>query len=373
MLVLPAIQYIGLIPYLILIIQLQEWQKKLSQLKVTQLPWDPAPPPPTHPVPSTATDRKPPPQPAPLPSNNNATPTPPVSNPLGNPGPRVKQEPGAYPTQSLPSNNYPLPLPQGPQNADIARQRAAAHLQQQFGARAGNQVAQLQHGSRLPPQAMPQQIPMKRENQEPQIKREPQEPIFKQEDQKPPMAIQHGGLSQQYKAPINPSQLDGPSDDMQAYRVEIARRRELIASQRGTGDRLFREHLLSSQQRLEGGGLMLPLDERYAPAPGVRRQIQTLEVGESSNSNNQGAIRDIGSLRSSLASAQGDAAGDDDDDEVDEDAINSDLDDPDEVGVDNNEEETDQVMLCTYDKVARVKNKWKCTLKDGILRVDGTE
>ena len=64
---------------------------------------------------------------------------------------------------------------------------------------------------------------------------------------------------------------------------------------------------------------------------------------------------------------------DDDEDEVDEDAINSDLDDPDEVGEENNEEETDQVMLCTYDKVARVKNKWKCTLKDGILRVDGSE
>lgn len=204
---------------------------------------------------------------------------------------------------------------------------------------------------------------MKRENQEPQIKREAQEPIFKQEDQI---------SSQQYKAPINPSQLDGPSNDLQTYRAEVARRRELIASQRGAGDRLFREHQLQSQQRLEGGGLMVPLDERSVPAPGVRRQIQAPEMGESSNSAIQWAVDDIISAQSSLARAQGDAAGDDDE-EVDEDAINSDLDDPDEVGEENNEEETDQVMLCTYDKVARVKNKWKCTLKDGILRVDGSE
>lgn len=119
---------------------------------------------------------------------------------------------------------------------------------------------------------------------------------------------------------------------------------------------------------------MLPLEERYMPSAGTRRQVNALEMGENSASNNGGTFRDVGSAQSSLARFQGDATGDDDDDdEVDADAINSDLDDPDEMGEENNEEETDQVMLCTYDKVARVKNKWKCTLKDGILRVDGNE
>ena len=48
------------------------------------------------------------------------------------------------------------------------------------------------------------------------------------------------------------------------------------------------------------------------------------------------------------------------DEEVDEDAINSDLDDPD----DDQEEDDDDddsmghIMLCMYDKVQRVKNKW---------------
>lgn len=30
-------------------------------------------------------------------------------------------------------------------------------------------------------------------------------------------------------------------------------------------------------------------------------------------------------------------------------------------------------ILCTYDKVQRVKNKWKCTLKDGVMSVGGKE
>ena len=52
--------------------------------------------------------------------------------------------------------------------------------------------------------------------------------------------------------------------------------------------------------------------------------------------------------------------GEDDEDIDDEDAINSDLDDPDE---DRDEDEVDDeglgnIMLCMYDKVQRVKNKW---------------
>ena len=78
--------------------------------------------------------------------------------------------------------------------------------------------------------------------------------------------------------------------------------------------------------------------------------------------------------------AQYDGAGDDQDeriavkDEHDEDAINSDLDDPEDPVDDTDEMSPNQeVMLCTYDKVQRVKNKWKCTLKDGILVTGGKE
>jgi len=57
-------------------------------------------------------------------------------------------------------------------------------------------------------------------------------------------------------------------------------------------------------------------------------------------------------------------------------AINSDLDDSDTEA----EEEADEVashdtdiVFCTYDKVARVKNKWKCTLKDGMIHINGKD
>ena len=63
-------------------------------------------------------------------------------------------------------------------------------------------------------------------------------------------------------------------------------------------------------------------------------------------------------------------------DEDDEDAINSDLDDSDEDGQgqmgDDDDEPGDQI-LCTYDKVQRVKNKWKCVLKDGVMSTGGKE
>ena len=61
--------------------------------------------------------------------------------------------------------------------------------------------------------------------------------------------------------------------------------------------------------------------------------------------------------------------------EHDSDAINSDLDDPEDdlANGDDSDDETMDYMLCTYDKVQRVKNKWKCTLKDGILTTNKRE
>ncbi|KAI5845021.1 transcription factor IIA, alpha/beta subunit [Morchella snyderi] len=66
--------------------------------------------------------------------------------------------------------------------------------------------------------------------------------------------------------------------------------------------------------------------------------------------------------------------GDSDEDIADEDAINSDLDDPEDDEIDNeDEDEVPQIMLCMYDKVQRTKNKWKCVLKDGVLTINGKE
>ncbi|KAI0683141.1 transcription factor IIA, alpha/beta subunit [Cytidiella melzeri] len=56
----------------------------------------------------------------------------------------------------------------------------------------------------------------------------------------------------------------------------------------------------------------------------------------------------------------------------DDEAINSDLDDSDS---DDDGDEVGggagtDIVFCTYDKVARVKNKWKCVLKDGMIHVN---
>lgn len=57
-------------------------------------------------------------------------------------------------------------------------------------------------------------------------------------------------------------------------------------------------------------------------------------------------------------------------------AINSDLDDSDSEGEEDAEEDgpgDGNIVFCTYDKVARVKNKWKCVLKDGVIHINGKD
>lgn len=69
-----------------------------------------------------------------------------------------------------------------------------------------------------------------------------------------------------------------------------------------------------------------------------------------------------------------DGLGDDDDIFNDSDDINSDLDDDIESEKeDEDAEQEGQIMLCLYDKVQRVKNKWKCTLKEGIANIHGRD
>lgn len=56
--------------------------------------------------------------------------------------------------------------------------------------------------------------------------------------------------------------------------------------------------------------------------------------------------------------------------------INSDLDDSDEDDDDDDDDdelENGMIMLCLYDKVQRVKNKWKYVLKDGIANINGKD
>ncbi|KAG5438832.1 hypothetical protein PCANB_002552 [Pneumocystis canis] len=62
-------------------------------------------------------------------------------------------------------------------------------------------------------------------------------------------------------------------------------------------------------------------------------------------------------------------------DGIDSDSINSDLDsEPNSNPEDGPEhDDSNQLVLCLYDKVQRTKNKWKCVLKDGIIGMGGKD
>jgi transcription initiation factor TFIIA large subunit len=209
-----------------------------------------------------------------------------------------------------------------------------SNMHSKYGAAAANSVSQLQAqaalslpGQQRPPNGLAPNVPQ-------DIK---------------PMQQPYPGVAPPQRAPYQPPpQTDGASDAFTEWKAEVARRREYAQrqNQNGEGDRMLMTQLRLDALRMEGGGLMLPLDERA----GLPRQI----------SSDQAPF-----------SAQTDGPADDED----EDAINSDLDDPDDLVADDPEgdDAVGQVMLCTYDKVQRVKNKWKCTLKDGILSTGGKE
>lgn len=190
-----------------------------------------------------------------------------------------------------------------------------------------------------------------------------------------------GGTSPQQKNGA-PPQTDGATDPSSSWDIIMQTRRADGSSSttRIEADATLRQHVLSTGQAMEGGGLMLPLHQRVKPPPkGTKRKL-TLPIRPSTATLPPTSLppQCDGNL---------DSESDDDDaiktepapdlfeEEVDEDAINSDLDDPDEnIASDQDDDDNmAQIMLCMYDKVQRVKNKWKCTLKDGVLTVNGRE
>lgn len=125
-------------------------------------------------------------------------------------------------------------------------------------------------------------------------------------------------------------------------------------------DGLIREQIEARGRAMEGGGLMLPMKEHNKRSrvkisrqrKVIPKENKILGGGDANDSDDEDKIKD----------------------EDDEDAINSDLDDPDEPGDDDSDDDSTQwVMLCMYDKVQRVKNKWKCVMKDGVLTINGKD
>ncbi|RWQ92233.1 putative transcription factor TFIIA complex subunit Toa1 [Paecilomyces variotii] len=356
----------------------KSWQQKLSSLGVAHFPWDPPPQPapqPQNPIlPPTATV----PSNAPKPPSTQQPQAPQQQIPQSHPGvtPSLQAPvPGQLPVSGPPSNangqpriktepglNGPMnQMPQAPSNPQSARERAANMLQQRYGPAATTSISQLQAQSQaalsLPGQPRPAN---------------PQMPNGQGQDIKPQ---QYQNVNQPQSTPVGNAQTDGASDGLMEWKAEVARRREAAARQNGEGDRLLREQLRLQALSLEGGGLMLPLDEQDLSSKIAKRRVLSHSMRSTSEDIVPGATPTMAPSISSLPRPQYDGPDDDDKVEDDEDAINSDLDDPDDLIAEEHEGEdaVGQVMLCTYDKVQRVKNKWKCTLKDGILTTGGKE
>lgn len=256
----------------------------------------------------------------------------PVTQPPTMAGPRIKTEPGTN-GQAVPPN-MTNPMASGAP-LHSARERAMNNVLHKYGPAAAQTVSQLQQ----PGQAYQPQMHAPN-GQMPQIKQEPTYP------------------------PMGPGQTDGAGDSLSDWKAEVARRRE--AAQNGDGDRLLREHLKQQMLGFEGGGLLQPSSGTGSSGAAARSATLVSSLNQGNTEPSASTPRIPG---------QFDGADDSPKEEVDEDAINSDLDDPDDlIAEDHDADEMDgQVMLCTYDKVQRVKNKWKCTLKDGILTTGGKE
>ncbi|KAK4084565.1 uncharacterized protein Triagg1_1045 [Trichoderma aggressivum f. europaeum] len=321
------------------------WQQKLSQLDVARFPWDPkpepAPPAASAPAPNTAT-----------PVQTQAQFSTPLSLPTASPPgglpqngikqesyvkpePGIKQEPGAQ--QPGLYQNY-----NGMENKNsVAANRAAQQLQAQYGMRAAGSINAIQD----------------RMGQQPQAQQPGQgAPVLPQQPQQMP-----------HEQSMGNAQVDGAGDGMMEDSDDDEETFEGVLLRNGVNgnpeelgrvdiDRILHDQIAAKAKSMEGGGLMLSLKEA------TKNQSKSTASKKS---------RGKGKAPAGVAAYDG---GDDDED-IDEDAINSDLDDPDE---DRDDDEVDDeglghIMLCMYDKVQRVKNKWKCTLKDGVLTVNGKE
>ncbi|KFZ12128.1 hypothetical protein V502_07264 [Pseudogymnoascus sp. VKM F-4520 (FW-2644)] len=391
------------------------WQQKLTALSVAQFPWDPKPeaPPPQQTMANIPSSMSYPQEPTPAPMHQQHAPPqqgqymnrpgqqqaqaqapqfPQMPQmPQMNAGPRIKAEPG------LETGGMP-PVYTGMGNATTAQQRAALNLQASYGARAAASINAIQgmpqQGQQQ--QGQPQQQPNQQQAQQQQMhqaQQRPQGPSIPRPQMTPSQyqqalaqqaAHQKQQLEQQAKARqqaaaqaqqqqgqgapngAQHAQTDGGADEDEDRHRHFG----VIKQVGGDGseinmgrvelDGLIRRQIEARGKAMEGGGLMLPLKQQKKRSAGGRRERKRgADVGQTDG---------------------GDDDDDDDDDKVlkaeddDEDAINSDLDDPDDPKSDDSgDDETPQVMLCMYDKVQRVKNKWKCVMKDGVLTINGKD
>ncbi|KAL9596696.1 MAG: hypothetical protein Q9179_004534 [Wetmoreana sp. 5 TL-2023] len=337
------------------------WQRRLTSSKCASFPWDPPP------VPQPMVNPTPVPSNVPRPQPVVSTGSPALSSTSnGSTNVRVKEEP-PYPNHGLPNG---IPPSYG---SALAQERAAQNLMQKYGSTASSQISQLQAQAAMSNRGQQQQQQNPQNIQLPPQMSEQQRRMLhvRQMQQQQQQQQQTQPMQQTEQRPqVSNAQTDGVGewDDM------VSQRRAMALADPSAGsaaDLTIRQQLEESSRAMEGGGLMLPLSEQPTLLSANRlRSTSTLNT-QPTSTHQLSQVDGPGDSDDDTRAVKHEDLGDEDD----EDAINSDLDDPDddvveEVGEDSNQ---GQIMLCTYDKVQRVKNKWKCILKDGVLTTGGKE
>jgi hypothetical protein len=131
-----------------------------------------------------------------------------------------------------------------------------------------------------------------------------------------------------------------------------------------------------------------PLPVELGARPKVPLVSGSIEKPDESSKtkNKQTIIPQLDGPNNSSSSSEVDNDDDDDDDDID-DALNDDEDDVDGAsedeplgsGDDISDEDpselfnTENVVVCQYDKITRTRNKWKFHLKDGIMNLNGKD
>ncbi|KAF2091248.1 transcription factor IIA, alpha/beta subunit [Saccharata proteae CBS 121410] len=328
------------------------WQKKLSGLHVAQMPWDPAPPPPQISNPPTvpSNDAKP------MQSSQMPVSTGPPSQAYNNP--RVKAEAGFQQPMQYPMNGYNG----SPMNGSIHR---AAHLiHEGFGEQGQASInaayRQQNNNVALPGQQRPPinlQMPANRQQQ--------QQQAAQQRAQPPPHA-----------SSVHAAQTDGAADSAEdEWKALVAARRAQVDD--GPGGRVAMDGMLraafEAKANIIESGLMMPFNE--LPAVKNRKKNSKHLRAQMHSSANPFLSASTSAHAPHIPQLDGELDDEDEKVEHDDEAINSDLDDPEDDLAPSGDDEGPQgdTMICTYDKVQRVKNKWKCTLKDGVLSTGGRD
>jgi transcription initiation factor TFIIA large subunit len=183
---------------------------------------------------------------------------------------------------------------------------------------------------------------------------------------------------------LQASQLDGSTDEvddvqaMAAWKAAVAARRAHAKKDKSEGP--SSEHFSAAElDRSIQFGLRIPAAQDHRTA--MMEPLQDLYKGKSkSRATTEIDILPSGSITVPLRSKSYHTStlppavdGPGDSDDIDDEAINSDLDDPAEVEDEDDSGDVRQLMVCTYEKVSRVKNKWKCTFTSGLVNIDGKD